>query len=400
MGFVWDDGGRAACGFVGLTGDCVPRAIAIATGVRYRDVYDTLGSQCAKSPRHGVDTETAATFLRERYWNQTIGFDRPFELDDLPMGVVIVHIAKANNRSQHFCTMVDRIIHDTWDPSDDDDYLVKSYWTSASVTYEQASLNERKNASSVSEELTQSEFEKILDRLRKLDRTASNSSSTEGEKHNALRMMQSLMLRHNLSRDDIEEEGNVDNVLFTRIACPVNGRRACNWEKSLATYVTQYIFPTTQWFVATKGFRTLFWFYGPRADVQNAIALFREMLLTIATSAQLQFRGHTRGSGASYAEGYVQGLPRSAAASESRPEQIMSERALIRARTLTLHSAASHWLDFECNIQLRKTGGSGRDRFDEAAASRGRLHGSNHEIVVPSAQLRIGTKRGLGGPTR
>jgi hypothetical protein len=393
MGHVWDDGGRAACGFVGLTGDCVPRAIAIATGIRYRDVYEKLGKQCAKSPRLGVDTETAAAFLRERGWDRTMGLERPFEPDDLPMGVVIVHIAKWNGRSPHFCTMVDRVIHDTWDPSDDE-YTIKSYWTSASATFEQSSHENRKNATSESQDLTQSEFEKILNRLRKLDRTASNGASTEAEKHNALRMMQSLMLRHNLTRDDIEDEGNVENVQFARIACPVNGRRACAWEKNLATYVTEYIIPTTQWFIAPRGSRTLFWFYGPRADVQNAIALFREMLLTIATSAHLQFRGHTRGSGASYAEGYVEGLPRSTAESEPHPEQILSEQALIRSRTLILHSAANHWLDFECNIQLMRSSGSGRGQFDEAAASQGRLHGSKHEIVVPSAQLRIGSNKG------
>lgn len=43
MDFVWNDGGRAASGFVGLAGDCATRAIAIATGTAYRDVYDKLG---------------------------------------------------------------------------------------------------------------------------------------------------------------------------------------------------------------------------------------------------------------------------------------------------------------------------------------------------------------------
>lgn len=34
MTFVYDDGGRSAAGFKGKTGDCVTRAIAIATGNR------------------------------------------------------------------------------------------------------------------------------------------------------------------------------------------------------------------------------------------------------------------------------------------------------------------------------------------------------------------------------
>ncbi len=391
MDFIWDDGGRAACGYVGLTGDCVPRAIAIATGAVYRDVYEKLGSASEKSPRHGVQTDTAAAYLAERDWQRTIGVQRPFFVENLPIGSVIVHLSKDNARSQHFCTVIDHVVHDTWDPSDDDDYIVNSYWTNLSEQSDAPSpVANRSQTASESQDLTQSEFDRILDRLRKLDRTASNIATTEGEKHNALRMMQSLLLRHNLTRDDIVDEGNVDNVQFTRIACPVNGRRACNWEKSLATYVTKTILPTTQWFVASRGHRTFFWFYGPRADVQNAIALFRELLLTIATSAHLQFRGYTRGSGASYAEGYVQGLPGSSTDSQYNPEQVVSERALIHSRTMTLHSAAKHWLDFECNIKLTTCYGMGRDQFDDAAAHRGRLHGSKHEVSAPGAQLRIG----------
>ena len=42
MEFIYDDGGRAAAGFKGKTGDCVTRAIAIATGRPYREVYDRL----------------------------------------------------------------------------------------------------------------------------------------------------------------------------------------------------------------------------------------------------------------------------------------------------------------------------------------------------------------------
>ena len=32
MDFVFHDGGRAAAGYKGMTGDCVTRSIAIATG--------------------------------------------------------------------------------------------------------------------------------------------------------------------------------------------------------------------------------------------------------------------------------------------------------------------------------------------------------------------------------
>jgi hypothetical protein len=42
MKYVYDDGGRLAAGFKGKTGDCVTRAIAIATEKPYQEVYDAL----------------------------------------------------------------------------------------------------------------------------------------------------------------------------------------------------------------------------------------------------------------------------------------------------------------------------------------------------------------------
>ena len=40
--FVQHDGGRSDAGYKGKTGDCVVRAIAIATGLSYKAVYDEL----------------------------------------------------------------------------------------------------------------------------------------------------------------------------------------------------------------------------------------------------------------------------------------------------------------------------------------------------------------------
>lgn len=45
MDWVFDDGGRAAAGFKGQTGDCVTRALAIALGRDYREVYDAMHDQ-------------------------------------------------------------------------------------------------------------------------------------------------------------------------------------------------------------------------------------------------------------------------------------------------------------------------------------------------------------------
>jgi hypothetical protein len=388
MDFVWNDGGRAASGFVGLAGDCVTRAIAIAMGAVYRDIYEELGQSALKSPRDGVRAEIASDYLQERGWQRSDGFGNEFVIGDLPRGVVVVHLGREDETSQHLCTVIDHVVHDTWNPGDDDDYIVNCYWTSQEVSTALPVTGPKRRISK-EQELTQREFDKVMKLLRALDNTASNGASTEGEKRNALRMMQSLMLRHNLSRDDIVDDDDVNHVQFTRMACPVNGRRACGWEKDLARYVTQHIFPTIQWYRSTKGHRTFFWFYGPLADVQNGIALFRELLLTIATAVQLQYGSHMRGSGASYAEGYVAGLPRSGSDTAEQDEQVLSQRALIQTRTLALRSAADQWLDLECNIRLSKSGSSGRWNHDDVAESRGKRHGAQHKVTVPGSPKRI-----------
>jgi Protein of unknown function (DUF2786) len=388
--FVWNDGGRAACGFVGLAGDCVTRSIAIATGTVYRDVYNALGTACEKSARNGVSAEVAASYLEARNWKRVAGGKHAFEVEKLPKGIVIVHVAKSNSRSQHFSTVIDHVVHDTWNPADDD-YMLLSYWSGAGVPNKAGPLViGAPFRSSGKQEVTQAEFDKILHRLRALDRTASNSATTDGERHNALRMMQALLLRHNLTRDDIVDGDNVENVQFTRIACPVNGLRACNWESMLATYVTSCVFTTTFWYSSRKGHRTLFWFCGPVSDVKNAIALFREILLTIAAAAYLRFGGHTRGSGASYAEGYVEGLPRFASNPESDSvENSSGDCQLIQTRTLAMHHATIEWLEFECDIRLQHKSRYGRHQHDASAAMRGKIDGSKHSITVPNTPRRI-----------
>lgn len=394
MEFIWNDGGRAACGYVGLAGDCVTRAIAIATGANYRDVYAALGDVALSSPRNGLAVDVSDHYLEQRGWQRTCGAGQLLNEQALPAGIVIVHVAREGEQRGHLCTVVDHVIHDTWNASEEE-YNIVSYWT-PSTSCNGAGLIAGKTgqAAGRAQELNQQAFEKILRRLRALDNTASNSGSTEGEKHNALRMMQDLMLRHNLSRDDIVDEDNVEGVQFTRAACPLNTRRACSWEVMLASYVTLEIFPTVQWYVSAKGHRTLFWFYGPRTDVQNCLALFQELLLTIAASAHLQYGGFVRGSGASYAEGYVSGLPRSSQAADAATGAAnapiaVSERSLIQSRTVALHQTALQWLHLECNIKLATNRRSGRGQFDPAATSRGKEHGASHKLEVPGRRKRL-----------
>jgi hypothetical protein len=133
MRFVRDDGGRAAAGFKGNAGDCVPRAIAIATGLPYQQVYDELTehttvfaggrSRAAKTikarghitPRNGVSKRVYRPYLKKLGWEfvPTMGIGTGCQVhmraSELPKGRIIVRV------SRHLAAVVDGVLHDTHD---------------------------------------------------------------------------------------------------------------------------------------------------------------------------------------------------------------------------------------------------------------------------------------------
>jgi len=386
--FIWNDGGRFAAGYVGLAGDCVTRSIAIGTGLSYRAVYQELGEKAKKTPRNGLPVTIGAEYLTGRGWQEYPGHYSPFEYLTGGSQIGIYYLVQEDNRNPHFTTVIDDTLYDTWNPAEDEYFMVR-YWVAPAEAYQQ--LKSGQNAhlvGDIPQELTQQQFEKIMRRLQALDRTASNQASTDGEKRNALRMMQAMMLRHNLSREDIGAQNN-DGVQFARISCLLNGRRSCGWEYALANYLCENIFPMVQYYGATTAHRTRFMFFGPCQDTQNAVQLFRELLVTIATSAKLQFGGYSRGSGASYAEGYVRGLPRDGIPTEGA-ESIQAESYdLIQTKILSLKKSADAWLKEETGVSIVRTKGSGRSQHDSSAAALGKKHGATHEIQPPSRQKRL-----------
>ncbi|GAB5407009.1 MAG: DUF2786 domain-containing protein [Aureliella sp.] len=402
MDFIWNDGGRATSGFVGSAGDCVPRSIAIGSGLAYRDVYDAIGKRTAKSPRGGVETTAAEAYLDDLGWTahsvDRYGFDAGLlALGRIPKGIVIVDLVRRDRKGGHYCCLVDHVVHDTWNPMDDGVYFVAKYFTppASDSPATDGSVSVQRTGTRPSDQrdaLTQKQFDKILRRLRALENTASNVASTDGEKRNAINMMKNLMLAHNLSQDDITDAAPAEGMCFTRRACPLNGRRAATWEKELAWYLVHEIFPNVQWYMATQGHRTMFWFYGPATEVENTIELFRELVVTIAAAAKLRYRSWSRGSGASYAEGYVAGLPREG--DQQTPDgcsdgEKQSQIQVIQSRALAIHSAARDWLALECGTRLTKSSVQGRSAHDSSAASVGKKDGAQHDITPPGRQKRI-----------
>lgn len=76
MEWVYDDGGRKDAGYKGKTGDCCCRAIAIATGLPYKEVYNMIneyakGERSTKklsNARTGVRKETARKIMTDLGW--------------------------------------------------------------------------------------------------------------------------------------------------------------------------------------------------------------------------------------------------------------------------------------------------------------------------------------------
>ena len=67
--FVFNDGGRAAAGYKGSTGDCVVRAIAIATGQNYQKVYEGVNQIAGKKvARTGVPMAVSKKYLTSLGW--------------------------------------------------------------------------------------------------------------------------------------------------------------------------------------------------------------------------------------------------------------------------------------------------------------------------------------------
>ena len=127
--FVYDDGGRADAGFKGEAGDCATRAIAIATGLPYREVYDALAKLAGKSVRDGTPARTSKRFLADLgwTWSPTMGIGTGCRVHlrarELPPGRLVVRCSK------HWAAVIDGVIHDTHDPSRDGTRCVYGYWS-------------------------------------------------------------------------------------------------------------------------------------------------------------------------------------------------------------------------------------------------------------------------------
>lgn len=131
LDFCCDDGGRAEAGFKGRAGNCVCRAVAIASGRPYAEVYqrlaDGMGSQ-RKTRRTGKQARSARNGVHvKRKWFRDYMAELGFEwvptmqigsgckvhllAGEIPGGRLVVAV------SGHYTAVLDGVIHDTHNPT-------------------------------------------------------------------------------------------------------------------------------------------------------------------------------------------------------------------------------------------------------------------------------------------
>ena len=139
--YKYNDGGRAAAGYKGKTGDCVTRAIVIASGLPYAEVYEALAKGTGSQPagKRGKRPASASNGINvKRKWFKdymaSIGFvwtptmsigtgcKVHLNADELPAGRLVVSV------SNHYTTMIDGVIQDTWNPDRGGTRCVYGYW--------------------------------------------------------------------------------------------------------------------------------------------------------------------------------------------------------------------------------------------------------------------------------
>lgn len=125
MVWKYDDGGRSEAGFRGTAGDCVTRAVAIASGRPYGEVYSRLAAGAGHERKSKGATVRNGIHTKRKWFKEymsSLGFSwRPTMMvgqgcrihltdGELPSGRLVVALSK------HLTTVIDGVIYDVFDP--------------------------------------------------------------------------------------------------------------------------------------------------------------------------------------------------------------------------------------------------------------------------------------------
>lgn len=117
MLYKYNDGGRKDAGYKRPAGDCVPRAIAIALDLPYKQVrkeLDALNKQMTgglnRSTQNGTEAAVFHKYLTDRGWSLTLlknTYLKDLNVVDAPNIIV--------SMPRHMVAIVNNTVMDTWD---------------------------------------------------------------------------------------------------------------------------------------------------------------------------------------------------------------------------------------------------------------------------------------------
>lgn len=129
LNVIIDDGGRSKYFKAPRVGDCVTRAIAIATQRDYKEVYDDLFRLSGESPRDGVKKSAIKKYMNAIGWEfiplMKIGSGCKAHLaeGEVPMDERIICSV-----SGHYVAVIYGEVHDTYDSTREGQRCVYGYW--------------------------------------------------------------------------------------------------------------------------------------------------------------------------------------------------------------------------------------------------------------------------------
>jgi hypothetical protein len=163
--------------------------------------------------------------------------------------------------------------------------------------------------------------ETIKDKIRKLLNLAGNEGAFDGEVDNCLRLARKLMLKHNIKEDEVRldpENMNAGKTTYGSMDVFSFGRDMAKWEGVLLQVIAKLVGTISayrnsglqgkQMNTKTGKTHTRLTFYGPLADVQDAVEIYEEWSRIIVSLARMKTGAWVRQGGRSYCEGFVSAL--------------------------------------------------------------------------------------------
>lgn len=254
-----------------------------------------------------------------------------------------------------------------------------------------------------------SNVDKIKEQIQKiLAKTGDGSGATEAEMETALRFARRLMLKHNVSQEDLEEardqhesDADAESVEYGKTNSFTAGKNLSQWESSLARAIASLV-GTVKWFYRSNVRRlnksgtlsydkdkslqtTIITFYGPADDARDAVELLEEWTLTVVALARLKYGGALRGNGRSYAEGFCFALADKVRMIKKEEQQLIDNKQkaldaggekrstalmVLNANQLMLakRKKASTWLEEVAGVSLGRGGRSGGSGSHDSSA--------------------------------